>query len=182
MAIVDEGQRKTFYDLLGKLPALRKILQYLSIKDRKRLRVVCKDLLNLVSDLDESFSFWTINFSGCSPITRYKGYGNYETIPDFVRTSSKPIVLNLDIHPYPHREYYKRDKEQNYQLSEETYVDMFGAMYKIGRMHDRVIGISVIESALPFVEDNISGDMTSLQIIKITGNISGNSILNFADN
>jgi len=89
-----------------------------------------------------------------------------------VLKSTKPIVLKLDIHPNPSREYHKRDKDQDYCLREREYTEMFGMMYTIGRMHDRVVGISLIGSAIPFIEEYISGDMSNLQIIKINGNIS----------
>jgi len=147
-----------FYTVIRNLPAFVKILGYLDMKSKKNLRRVCKELNRLVSELDQSFQMWTVTV----------GVGK---VPTFVIRSEKPVFLIFEdclFEEFKDPEFYQcwKTYEVEEKLDSVCYLSSISLM--IGRLHDRVIGLSVHDSALRKLK-HLTADMSQLQVIKIDG-------------
>jgi len=160
MVQIESDGTNHFPTLTRNLPAFVKLLSYLSINTKKKLRRVCKDLYRLVTDLDQCFQMWCITADG------------YRTIPSFVLKSNKPVFLTFDDCPFSEfkdPDFYEFRKVWEVEEKVQSICDLSKVSVMIGRVHDRVIGLSVYEGALRKLK-YFTADMTELQIIKIDGN------------
>jgi len=156
----------SFYFPLDHLPVVvfRQLLNYLSIQDKKQLRLTCKESANVIATHDKRFGYWKI-------ILSMEGY--YPDQYEFFIQSQVPIHLILPrlIVPWSHEPVVKREEERRRTSthyaghSDDTFFCTRLAKFIKNYSH-RIIGIDTTIQVLCVVS-RIIPKLENLQKIKV---------------